>query len=132
VRAVAHFGAVPHRLAYDNLKAAVARHLVGSERELTARFLALSTQYLFEACFARPRTGHDKGGVEARGKGIRWQELVPIPSGPDLGAVSATGPAGGDVTLSCYCSHVQEEARCENAATNQRTRYDHASLETED
>jgi len=89
VRAFAHFGAAPHRLAYDNLKPAVARHLVGSERELTSRFLALTGHYLVEACFARPRTGHDKGGVEARGKGIRWQELVPIPSGPDLGAISA-------------------------------------------
>jgi transposase len=89
VRAFAHFGAVPHRLAYDNLKAAVAKHLAGSERELSPRFLALATHYLFEASFARPRTGHDKGGVEARGKGIRWQELVPIPSGPDLATVSA-------------------------------------------
>ncbi len=52
---------------------------------LSARFLQLATHDLLEASFARPRTGHDKGGVEARGKSIRWQELVPIPSGPDLG-----------------------------------------------
>ena len=89
VRAFEHFGAVPHRVAYDNLKAAVARILVGSERELTVRFLALTTHYLIEASFARPRTGHDKGGVEARGKTIRWQELVPIPAGPDLRTISA-------------------------------------------
>lgn len=88
VRAFAHFGAVPHRLIYDNLKAAVRKMLVGSERELTVRFLALANHYLFEACFARPREGHDKGGVEARGKAIRWQELVPIPSGPDLASIS--------------------------------------------
>ncbi len=88
-RAFAVFGAVPHRIAYDNLKAAVTKILVGSERELAARFLGLATHYLFEASFARPRTGHDKGGVEARGKGIRWQELVPIPSGPDLATISA-------------------------------------------
>lgn len=84
VRAFAHFGTVPQRLAYDNLKSAVRRMLVGSERELTERFTALSSHYLFEPCFCRPATGHDKGGVEARGKAIRWQELVPIPAGESL------------------------------------------------
>jgi transposase len=89
VRAFEHFGAVVHRAIYDNLRAAVRKLLVGSERELAPRFLALANHYLFEPCFARPRTGHDKGGVEARGKGIRWQELVPIPAGPDLASISA-------------------------------------------
>ncbi len=89
VRAFAHFGVAPHRLLYDNLKAAVRKIVVGSERELSARFLALASHYLFEACFARPRQGHDKGGVESRGKAIRWQELVPIPAGPDLASISA-------------------------------------------
>src|SRR5439155_11643114 len=65
VRAFEHFG-VPHRIVYDNLRSAVARILVGSERELTKRFVALTTHYLVEASFARPRTGHDKGGLEAR------------------------------------------------------------------
>lgn len=88
VRAFAHFGAVPHRLAYDNLRAAVQRILVGSERQLAARFEALASHYLFEPSFCRPRTGHDKGGVEARGKGIRWQHLVPIPSGDSLDEIN--------------------------------------------
>ena len=87
VRAFAHFGCVPQRIAYDNLKAAVARPLVGSERELTARFRALCSHYLFEACFCRPRTGHDKGGVESRGKAIRLQHLVPIPREDSLDAM---------------------------------------------
>jgi transposase len=42
VRAFAHFGGVPARLAYDNLKPAVVRILVGGERALTARFAALT------------------------------------------------------------------------------------------
>jgi len=69
VRAFAHFGAVPQRLIYDNLKAAVTKVLVGSERQLSQRFLAMATHYNLEASFARPRTGHDKGGVEATGEG---------------------------------------------------------------
>ena len=87
VRAFEHFGCVPQRIAYDNLKAAVTKLLVGSERELSARFEALASHYLFEACFCRPRTGHDKGGVESRGKAIRWQHLVPIPRGDELSAM---------------------------------------------
>ena len=89
VRAFEHFGFAPHRLAYDNLKPAVTRILVGSERVLAPRFLALATHYLIEPSFARPATGHDKGGVESRGRAIRWQHLVPIPSGPDLRTMSA-------------------------------------------
>ena len=90
VRALAHFGGVPHRLLYDNLKAAVARVLIGSERELSARMQAIAAHYAFEPCFARPGTGHDKGGVESRGRAIRWQHLVPIPAGTDLETISQT------------------------------------------
>jgi transposase len=88
VRAFAHFGGVPQRIAYDNLKLAVRKILVGGERSLTARFTALVGHYALEPSFARPRTGHDKGGVEARGKAIRWQHLVPIPSAPRMSEMS--------------------------------------------
>lgn len=88
VRAFAHFGGVPHRIAYDNLKLAVARILVGGERALTGRFAALASHYLLEPCFCRPREGHDKGGVEGRGPGVRHQILTPIPSAPTLEAIN--------------------------------------------
>ena len=89
VRAFSWLGWVPARLVYDNLSAAVKRR-VGQvqERELTERFLALVSHYLFEPCFARPGEGHDKGGVEARGKGIRLQHLTPIPQGESLAAIT--------------------------------------------
>jgi transposase len=80
VRAFAHFGGVPARCIYDNLGAAV-RRVMFPGRKLTGRFQALVSHYLFEPCFARVGTGHDKGGVEGRGKGIRLQHLVPIPRG---------------------------------------------------
>jgi transposase len=86
-RAFQHFGAVPHRCIYDNLSAAVRRVL--PKRDLTHRFAALASHYLFEPCFARVATGHDKGGVESRGRGIRWQHLTPIPAGGDLASVNA-------------------------------------------
>jgi len=90
VRAFAHFDGVPARVAYDNLRAAVVRILVGGARTLTPRFSALASHYLLEACFCRPGEGHDKGGVEARGKAIRQQALVPIPTGPTLATINAT------------------------------------------
>jgi len=88
VRAFAHFAGVPARVAYDNLRAAVVRILVGGARTLTPRFTALASHYLLEACFCRPGEGHDKGGVEARGQAIRQQALVPIPSGPTLAGIN--------------------------------------------
>jgi transposase len=99
VRAFAHFGGVPARIAYDNLKAAVVRILVGGARALTARFAALTSHYLFEPCFCRPGEGHDKGGVEARGKALRQQLLVPIPEGEDVDAISNTLLADLDARL---------------------------------
>jgi Integrase core domain len=99
VRAFAHFGGVPARLAYDNLKPAVTRILVGGERALTARFAALASHYLFEPCFCRPGEGHDKGGVEARGKALRRQALTPIPSAPTLDAINQAVLARVDARL---------------------------------
>jgi transposase len=87
VRAFAHFGGVPRRATYDNLSAAVKRR-VGLDRELTDALCALSSHYLFEPCFARPGQGHDKGGVESRGKGIRLAHLTPIPRGDSLQAIA--------------------------------------------
>jgi transposase len=97
VRAFSHLGGVARRVIYDNLSSAVKRILRLSERELTDRFRALSSHYLFEPCFARPGEGHDKGGVEARGKGVRWQHMTPIVRGKTLEEISTK--VMGDVEL---------------------------------
>jgi transposase len=99
VRAFAHFEGVPARVAYDNLRAAVVRILVGGARTLTPRFAALASHYLLEACFCRPGEGHDKGGVESRGKAVRQQVLVPIPVGPTLAVINETLLAQMDARL---------------------------------
>lgn len=89
VRAFGHLGGVVRRCIYDNLKAAVKRRLgLGRERELSGRFLALCSHYVIEPCFARPGQGHDKGGVEARGKNVRLQHLTPIPRGASLAEIA--------------------------------------------
>lgn len=88
VRAFEHFGGIPKRCVYDNLKPAVTK-ILGSKRVLNERFVALASHYLFEPCFARVGEGHDKGGVESRGKGIRLEHLVPIPEGKSIEAISS-------------------------------------------
>jgi prepilin-type processing-associated H-X9-DG protein len=88
VRAFAHLGGVPQRVIYDNLTPAVKR-ILGTERELTERFQALASTYVFEPSFARPGEGHDKGAVERRGQTVRLQFFTPVPSGESLEEISA-------------------------------------------
>ena len=108
VRAAAHFSGLPRRLVYDNLSAAVKRR-VGLVPQLTERFQALVSHYLFEPCFTRPGEGHDKGGVEARGKGIRLQHLTPVPRGNTLVEISAAVLREVD---SAWRERVQRDGRC--------------------
>jgi hypothetical protein len=63
--------------------------------------------------FCRPGEGHDKGGVEARGRALRGQALVPIPSGPTLDAINAALLARLDqraATPTIAGSFVEEQA----------------------
>ena len=108
VRAAAHFSGLPRRIVYDNLTAAVKRR-VGLVPQLTDRFQALVSHYLFEPCFARPGEGHDKGSVEARGKGIRLQHLTPVPRGNTLAEISTVVLREVD---SAWQERVQRDGRC--------------------
>ena len=81
VRAFAHFGGVPVRVRYDNLKAAVVKVLKGRDRVESDRFVALRSHYGFESFFCLPGIGgaHEKGGVEGEIGRFRRRHLVPIP-----------------------------------------------------
>lgn len=112
VRAFCYLGGVPQRIIYDNLSAAVKK-IVGTERELTERFTALlCSHYLFEPCFARPREGHDKGGVEARGKGIRLAHLTPVPKGENLAEISEVLLREVEMAFTQQQQRFAEERRC--------------------
>ena len=80
-RAFEHFGAVPARVRYDNLKPAVARVLMGRNRVETERFVALRSHYLFESFYCRPGKdgAHEKGGVEGEIGRFRRRHMVPMP-----------------------------------------------------
>lgn len=81
VRAFAHFGGIPALIAYDNLKAAVNKVLIGRDRKEQDRFVLLRSHYLFDSSYCRPgiEGAHEKGGVEGEVGRFRRHHLVPIP-----------------------------------------------------
>ena len=57
VLAFAHFGGVPGRIRYDNLKPAVIKVLKGRNRTESDRFVALRSHYAFDSFFLPSRQG---------------------------------------------------------------------------
>lgn len=101
VRAFEHFGGVPERIRYDNLKAAVERVLKGRDRIESERFVALRSHYRFDSFFCQPgiKGSHEKGGVEGEVGRFRRRHLVPVPrveSMVELNAILAAGMARDD------------------------------------
>jgi transposase len=90
VLAFQHFGGVPGRVRYDNLKPAVTRILKGRDRDEAERFVALRSHYGFESFFCQPglKGAHEKGGVEGEIGRFRRRHLVPVPKDASLGELN--------------------------------------------
>ena len=84
VLAFEHFGAVPARIRYDNLKPAVIRVLKGRDRAESERFIALRSHYGFDSFFCRPaRTARTRrAGWKARSAGSVAVTWCPSPTSP--------------------------------------------------
>ncbi len=84
------FGAVPRRVAYDNLTSAVQRVLVGRGRVEQEAFVALRGHYLFESRFCQPglEGAHEKGLVESLVGYARRNFLVPVPRAASWAALN--------------------------------------------
>jgi transposase len=101
VMAFEHFGSVPARIRYDNLKPAVVRVLKGRDRDESERFIALRSHYGYDSFFCRPgiEGAHEKGGVEGEIGRFRRTHLVPVPSVASLAELNeliAAGDAADD------------------------------------
>jgi transposase len=96
VLAFEHFGGVPGRVRYDNLKPAVVRVLKGRDRTESERFTALRSHYGFDSFFCRPgiEGAHEKGGVEGEIGRFRRRHLVPVPKVDSLAALNELLAAG--------------------------------------
>lgn len=101
VRAFEHYGGVPGRIRYDNLKPAVVRVLKGRDRLESERFIALRSHYGFDSFFCNPGIdgAHEKGGVEGEVGRFRRRHFVPVPrveSVEELNELVARGDAVDD------------------------------------
>lgn len=72
-------GAVPRKLAYDNLSSAVTKVGKRGQRELTNKFRELRSHYLFESRFCNVARGNEKGHVENSVKRAERTYLTPVP-----------------------------------------------------
>lgn len=99
VLAFSHFGGVPVRIRYDNLKAAVIKVLLGRERLENQRFVTLRSHYGFDSFYCLPGLdgAHEKGGVEGEVGRFRRRHLVPIPRVADLAELNELIAAGDHV-----------------------------------
>lgn len=80
MQAFRYFEGVPHRITYDNLKAAVFKILTGHTRLEQQAFITFRSHYLFESHYCTPGQGHEKGGVEHSVGFGRRNFMVPIPN----------------------------------------------------
>jgi transposase len=107
VRAFDHFGGVPGRIRYDNLKAAVVRVLKGRDRLESDRFVALRSHYGYDSFFCQPGIGgsHEKGGVEGEVGRFRRRHLVPVPRVDSLAELNELLLAGAAADDQRFIAH---------------------------
>src|SRR6202011_637245 len=96
VLAFAHFGGLPGRIRYDNLKPAVIKVLKGRNRTESDRFIALRSHYGFDSFFCPPGKdgAHEKRGVERELGRVRRRHLVPVPDVASLAELTRHISAG--------------------------------------
>jgi len=78
-----YIGAVPRKIWFDNLSAAVTKVFTGGDRKLTEIFERFCLHYRFEAAFCNVGCGNEKGHVENKVGFIRRNWFVPPPQFED-------------------------------------------------
>ena len=87
-RAFEFFGAVPHRISYDNTKITISKFVDTRDRKLTHEFQRLKSHYLFASHFCLVRRPNEKGHVERLLDFARSNFLVPIPRVKSFGELN--------------------------------------------
>ena len=104
------FGGVPARGIYDNMKTAVDRVGRGKERQVNARFLAMTSHYVFAPEFCNPASGWVEPACrhrfETAGEGDTSRRTFGIPaiiSGSRLWQPSLAAVSGSQYRTSPIC-----------------------------
>jgi transposase len=82
------FEGIPSRGIYDNMKTAVDKVGIGKQRDVNARFLAMTSHYVFDPEFCNPAAGWEKGQVEKNVRDARHRMWQVAPVFPDLVALN--------------------------------------------
>lgn len=82
------FGGVPGRGIYDNMKTAVDKVLVGKDRQVNLRFMAMASHYVFDPDFCNRAAGWEKGQVEKNVQDGRNQLWQTMPAFADLASLN--------------------------------------------
>lgn len=89
VRAFEFFGGVPRRGIYDNMKTAVQKILIGTDRKWNPRFERMCAHYRVEPTACTPAAGWEKGRVERRIQLDQKRHLTPMLRGEDISDINA-------------------------------------------
>lgn len=79
-----YMGGVPTEIWFDNTRTIVTKIIKGGGRTMTNRFRRFAEHYRFKPVFMNPESGWEKGNVEKKVGYLRDNELVPVPSFPNL------------------------------------------------
>jgi transposase len=83
------FEGVPGRGIYDNMRTAVDRVGRGKQRDVNARFLSMTSHYVFEPAFCNPAAGWEKGQVEKNVRDARHRLWQVMPAFADIAALNS-------------------------------------------
>ena len=117
-------GAVPKRLWFDNLSAAVISQKASeehSQRTLTQGFIRFRAHYGFDAVFCGPRKGNEKGNVENKCGYSRRNWCVPIPQFTDF--ETFTNELDQRAALDAQRPHYYKEGTIEELFSEERSKF---------
>ena len=78
------FGCVSKEIWWDNPTTVATAILIGRQRKIHPRYLALASHYNFEPLFCMPARGNEKPHVENRVKNLQRRWATPVPRMKDL------------------------------------------------